>query len=653
MKYRPDIDGLRALAVIPVVLFHAEISPFSGGFVGVDVFFVISGYLITRLLLVDFAAGQFSLCHFYTRRVRRIFPALLTMVFATLVAGFFFLLPADFKEAGRAAEKLAYFFSNHLFWHTQNDYWQQSALASQPLLHTWSLAVEEQFYVVTPALLALWFWAGSKRGLTTALAILVALSAAISLWLMRHDPAAAFYTLPARAWQLALGSLLASRVVAGAGAPRTLMQANVAGAVGLSMILWPVFAYTTETAFPGLHAALPTVGAMLVIYAGGGAQAGWVSRMLGLRPLVWIGLISYSMYLWHWPLLVTMRSAGWSAHSLPTIPVGAILVLVLAISWASWRFLEQPFRRGWNNVPDWIVLAVAAITLAACYGTGLLAQRIVTKGSPIKQPLLPAVQQLDKDVSVKPGLACEGKPELDLIRAGAAGCPLGVNAGRAPQFALAGDSHARMWTAGADLLAQERGIKGIALTFAGCVPMLDAVPPTRPLCLRITEAVMDYLAKSPIDRIILAGYWVGTDEAFSDLRGAPRAEGESILSAGLERTLQKLSRPGRQIFLMLDVPLLASNRMPFEKAMRSMRERGAEQMGPTMSHHRARQHKVETEIRALQDKYGFTILDPAPFLCDERGCLVAEDGHTLYRDKHHLTDGGATRLREVLAPALP
>lgn len=652
MKYRPDVDGLRALAVVPVVLFHADVQAFSGGFVGVDVFLVISGYLITRLLLADFAQDRFSLRHFYTRRVRRIFPALLAMVLVTLVAGFFLLLPGELREAGRATEKIAYFFSNHLFWHTQNDYWQQNALATQPLLHTWSLAVEEQFYLIIPALLALWHWKARARSPQALLLLLAIASAACSLWLMARDPAAAFYTLPPRAWELLLGGLLACRVAAGGGRPARPWVAELAGASGLAMILWAIFLYTARTPFPGLHAALPSVGALLIIYAGSGSRPSAVSRLLAWRPLVFIGLLSYSMYLWHWPLLVMLRSAGWQAYGMPALPLAVLLALILLVSWLSWRFIEQPLRHGRPGRPDNRVLGVAVLALLLCFGAGALTQRIATTGRPWAQILPPALQQLDRDMTRAPGIACEGRPDPAQVRAGQGGCTLGP-AGEGPAvFALLGDSHARMWTAGADQLAHELDLPGIALTYSSCTPLLDAIPPTRPECRAITEAAIDYLARSDIDRIVLAGYWVDADDSFKEMGGVARQAGESILEAGLTRTLDRLARPGRQISILLDVPELDSDKTPLTQTLQSIGHAGAAATGPALAQHRARQQQVETVLRRLQARYGFQLLDPADLLCDAQGCVVARDGQTLYRDRHHLTDPAARQLRQTLEAAL-
>ncbi|WP_454678058.1 acyltransferase family protein [Achromobacter marplatensis] len=656
IKYRPDIDGLRALAVLPVVLFHADINPFHGGFVGVDVFFVISGYLITLLLLQDFAAQRFSLRHFYVRRVRRIFPALLATVAFTLLASVFLLLPGELTEVGRATQRVAYFFSNHLFWHTQNDYWQQNALSNQPLLHTWSLAVEEQFYVVVPGLLALCFWLGRHsdrqgHGQEALLWTLLLASLGLSQWMLARDPAGAFYLLPTRAWELLLGSLLASSTQRGKGVPRSAAMAQIAGTLGLCLILWSVFAYTGKTVFPGLNALAPCLGALLIIYSGARPGGSWVSRMLSFRPIVFIGLISYSLYLWHWPLLVLMRSTGWYAWGLPPVPVWWLLGVILVASWASWRWIERPFRAaGGDALAERRTLAWAAFALVACWALGYGAQRVGEAGQPFAQPLPQAIITLGADTLATPGARCEGNPSLQTIRDGKGGCALGDADAGAPAFAILGDSHARMWTSALDVLAYEQQQPGIGLTYSSCVPLAGVVPPTRRECVDITDAALDYLVRSPIKRIVIAGYWTDAAETVTELRDGQAEPGRSLFYTGLDRTLARLSKAGKTIDLVLDVPELPSDRTPYGKVIESLRHGGEAVYGPTLAQHQLRQQAVNADIEALRTKYGFTVLDPAALLCSAPGCLVADHGRTLYRDKHHLTDAGTRRFREALAP---
>jgi len=350
LKYRPDIDGLRALAVLPVVLFHADIPGFSGGFVGVDIFFVISGFLITSLLLTELQDGQFSLRRFYIRRARRLFPALVAVVAVTLLAGFFYYYHSLYQKPLVPLAILLYFFPiiYYLFWMQTNDYWLQNTLSSQPLLHTWSLAVEEQFYLIISGLLLFCFWLRKQQGKRFTLLLLSGsfiISLIISQWLLGEDSSAAFYLLPSRAWELLSGALLVFIVQKNKPIQLNSIALQVTGTLGLALIGYSVFFYTKEAPFPGLSALLPCLGAVLIIYTGSQPHISWVNQLLKNRLLVFIGLISYSLYLWHWPVLVLYRSPNWMAYELPAIPVWLLLSFIVLVSWASWRWIEQPFRK--------------------------------------------------------------------------------------------------------------------------------------------------------------------------------------------------------------------------------------------------------------------------------------------------------------------
>jgi len=347
LKYRPDIDGLRALAVVPVIFFHADVKPFSGGFVGVDIFFVISGYLITAMLLQDIAARRFSILSFYERRARRILPALLTVVAMTIAAGFILLLPNEFEQLAKATRHIATFTSNHFFGQTKNDYWQQNALINQPLLHTWSLAVEEQFYLIVPVLLLLCCKLHRRLGVLMALLVLGIASLTVSQYWLHTQPKAAFYLLPARAFELIIGAILAIVPIRRCNT-QSLKVNQYIGSVGLSCIVISIFFYHDKISFPGIAALLPCLGAAAIIYAGAAQrpeQTSWVNKLLQVRVLVFIGLISYSLYLWHWPVLVLVRSVGWYARGMPTVPTSVIIIAITLLSWASWRWIEQPFRK--------------------------------------------------------------------------------------------------------------------------------------------------------------------------------------------------------------------------------------------------------------------------------------------------------------------
>lgn len=338
MRYRPEIDGLRAVAVIPVILFHAGVETFGGGFVGVDIFFVISGYLITTILLTEMDQGKFSLINFYERRARRILPALFFVIAVITPFAWMWLTPRDMKDFAQSIVAVCTFSSNMLFWR-ESGYFDTSA-ELKPLLHTWSLAVEEQYYIFFPLLLLL-TRRFAKRWTLTILSIGGIFSLALAQWGTIHNPSGTFYLLPTRSWEILLGAF-AAFYFNSAQAPKIPQIINNAlSLTGLALVCYSIFLFDKNTPFPGLFALVPTMGTLLVILCG--LQGTLVNRILSNRLCVGIGLISYSAYLWHQPLISLAKH-----RSLSEPPETVILSLCLAslpLAYLTWRFVENPFRR--------------------------------------------------------------------------------------------------------------------------------------------------------------------------------------------------------------------------------------------------------------------------------------------------------------------
>ena len=367
-NYRPDIDGLRALAVLSVLLFHAKLGC-PGGFVGVDIFYVISGYLISSIILADLLAGKFSLFAFWERRIRRILPALVVVVLATVIAGWFLFMPEDYAVLGKSVAAQATLLANVFFYrqgYAEGGYFA-IAPPPRPLLHTWSLAVEEQFYLLFPLLLI--FLARHGRvWLLNATIFLLAGSFAWSAYGSYFHPQAAFYLLPGRAWELALGALLAmvrGRLAAG-GAVR-----EMCGWAGIGLIGFALFGYNEITRFPGQAAVPPCMGAALIIFSNESKNSS-VGRILSFKPVVFIGLISYSLYLWHWPLLDFLKyvcSQGPDANA-RAATLGASLILACL----TWKFVETPFRKKWvlPGRPQIFGFAGISTAISLVVGLGIL-----------------------------------------------------------------------------------------------------------------------------------------------------------------------------------------------------------------------------------------------------------------------------------------
>ncbi|CAA6804837.1 MAG: O-antigen acetylase [uncultured Thiotrichaceae bacterium] len=336
LQYRKEIDGLRALAVLPVILFHAGFSFMSGGFVGVDIFFVISGYLITSLIVAEIDKGTFSLVNFYERRARRILPALFLVILACLPFAWVYLLPHEMVDFGQGVVAVTVFASNILFW-KDSDYFSPDA-ELLPLLHTWSLAVEEQYYVFFPLLLMLAWRFGKSWFVPMLLVLIAAISLALSEWLWRVDSAANFYLLPTRAWELMLGALAGLYLRSSHISIRWLRE--IGSLIGLIMIGLAIVLLDDSMPFPSLYALLPTLGAVFIILCADAETV--VGRLLSLPIFVGVGLISYSAYLWHQPIFAFARIYGMDEPNIG-IWVG-LIALALLLAWGSWCWVEKPFR---------------------------------------------------------------------------------------------------------------------------------------------------------------------------------------------------------------------------------------------------------------------------------------------------------------------
>ncbi len=359
MKYRSEIDGLRAVAVVPVILFHAGFGAFSGGYVGVDVFFVISGYLITIILLNEIEGGRFSIARFYERRARRILPALTVVMLACLPFAWLWMIPDQLRDFGASLVAVVFFVSNFLFWSEESSYFAAAA-ELKPLLHTWSLAVEEQYYLFAPLTLAL-LWRFGRRRLFWLVVASAVLGLLATEWGWRYASRANFYLPQFRIWELLAGSICG--FLATSHAPRA---SNGLSALGLGLILFAIFAFDENTPFPSLYALVPVGGAALVVlFAHKGT---WVARLLSARALVGIGLISYSAYLWHQPLFAFARIRSLVEPAPALMMVLALLSMGLA--YLSWRFVEQPFRR--RPVPL-MPSRRAVFTASSAVGVGFVA----------------------------------------------------------------------------------------------------------------------------------------------------------------------------------------------------------------------------------------------------------------------------------------
>ncbi|WP_164738258.1 acyltransferase family protein [Frigidibacter oleivorans] len=465
--HRPEIDGLRAIAVLPVILFHAGFDAFAGGYVGVDVFFVISGYLITAILLRDLAEGRFSILGFYERRVRRLLPALFVMLAATLPIGWLLMTPQRFEDYFASLSATALFIANVHFYKEAGYFAAETEL--QPLVHMWSLAVEEQFYLLFPlALAAVWRW--WRGALWAALALAALASFGWSLWAMSADPDGAFFLIGGRAWELLAGGLLALWAARPAGEARQPgLWHELAAGLGLALIVVPMLTYGETTPFPGAAALPPVLGTVGVLW--GARQGTRAAALLRARPLVAVGLISYSAYLWHQPVFAAARLTHIAEP--PLALMLALVLLSLALAWLSWRFVEQPFRavpaRSRRRAPLFAgaVAGIAVFALAGAAGQSSRADDLWLRMNP---DLAPEVARLAAATS-RPAPADDGAClfSSDDVDAEWERRMADCHARLGPAIVVLGDSHA------IDLMAAlaarpDRPLFLTGLTEGGCRP---------------------------------------------------------------------------------------------------------------------------------------------------------------------------------------
>lgn len=382
MQYRPEIDGLRSFAILPVILFHAGFGWIPGGFLGVDVFFVISGYLITSILIKESTTASFSLLHFYERRARRILPALFFVLSFSTLAAWFILSPNALVQFAESLIASVSFVANIYFWLTTNYFNADTTL--KPLVHIWSLGIEEQFYFLFPLLFIL-FWSKKKR-LYILLSLCFILSV-ISADLTSHtDPNRSFYLLHTRAWELLAGAFCAF-YLANRASPPTNIFSQFASATGLLAVVISFIVISQTSHHPGLITLLPVLGSVFIIlYAN---PSTWTARLLSLKPFVWIGLLSYSAYLWHQPLFAFTRFITFS----PTLNLQISLLLVLltfALAWLSWRFVEKPFRnRQFLSRKQIFISSLLAILTTVCFASYVIKNKgFINQYNPIQQILL-------------------------------------------------------------------------------------------------------------------------------------------------------------------------------------------------------------------------------------------------------------------------
>jgi peptidoglycan/LPS O-acetylase OafA/YrhL len=639
-KYRPDIDGLRAVAVLLVLMFHLGLGV-PGGYVGVDVFFVISGYLITGIIKSDIEQGDFSFGGFYARRARRILPALLVVLLFSSVAALIILLPSDLERYAKSVAAAFLSVSNFWFW-SQGGYFG-SAAEMAPLLHTWSLAVEEQFYILLPmTLLLLYRWAPRWIGRLLLLAFVGTFAA--SAWFVSTRTPEVFYFSPFRAWELLLGSLLAMHRLPGITSN---LHRQWIAALGLLLIIVPAFILTSRSLFPGPAAALPCIGAALLIWIGTSGES-VTTKLLESRVLVFIGLISYSLYLWHWPLLVFTKHVVGEILGLDARLGIGLASLVLATF--SWRFIETPFRSRLRITTRqaWVFSSATVALLG-----GMVVTVVLSHG--LQNRFTPEVAALDRARTRE--LVRSECINLRVPLNANTVCRIGATDG--PTVLVWGDSYAHAMLPAFDAAFKRMGVAAWFAAETGCPPLPTARVSFQGRdnwrCREFNHKMVNFVGTQPLlNQVVLAAAWDSyTNEASGyQLRVNGAGDSATALKQSLEVLLQQLGVNGenRSLIVVGQVPTYGWS-VPYKMLLSQLK---GEPIAPLKRVDWREKSVVSRSLfEQLAGAQRITFIESADWFCATGACRYATDqDQPLYWDSGHINPEGARFITPMLESGL-
>jgi peptidoglycan/LPS O-acetylase OafA/YrhL len=627
--YRPDIDGLRAVAVLAVLFNHAGFEIISGGFVGVDIFFVISGYLITQILYTDITKNRFSITSFYQRRARRILPAFYLVSFATVVAGSILMLPDDFEKLISSFIASSFFVANIFFMDATSSYFSADA-HEMPFLQMWSLSVEEQFYVFWPLLL-LFLTKKSSNIKVTAIVItfLIVVSFGTAEYWLDTSPNTAYYSIISRAGELLFGALIA--VLPHHRILNTAKRSQFASILGLFFLAGGIFLIDDSTPFPGLHALWPCIGSALLICAGANRTSiGY--RLLAVRPMVFVGLMSYSLYLWHWPLLAFTR---YMKYEISTSLALSLVTTSIIFAYLSWKYVEQPFR-GSESVGalkiakialTFITVAGLSTVIASHYGLVSLQSFDEVRYEKTRQDVLfPSLRNGWCHIDSEDGFNLPFEKSY-------LGCSYGSSSAR-HEALLWGDSHAASFAPFLDYLGESLGFSVVEMSTSGCAPSLTPVTDSKwnfqgPICNGFRSEVIRRIQKNEYNVIFIAARWEGYPEVLDNKIA------DAILFA---------AQHSHSVYVLEQVPRFDLNigdcyvrgkSLPFSKGCN---EHGSYQHAVAVD---KSNNRLRSVISAIPNVYLITL---ESLICEDDACSPFIGKHPIYFDSNHLNIDGSRML---------
>lgn len=622
MKYRREIDGLRALAVIPVILFHAGFHSFSGGFIGVDIFFVISGYLITSIIFSEINTNTFSIINFYERRARRILPALFLVILACLLLSWT-LLPSDLNNFSKSIVAVNFFASNWFFL-KQSNYFAPDAELS-PLLHTWSLAVEEQYYMLFPIFLML-AWRFGFRWLVSLLAGVFVMSIASAQWTSINNPAFGFFMLPTRIWELLIGAFIAFYFT-----KSNKSSSQSFSIIGLLLIIYSIFSFDNKTPFPSLYTLIPTAGAgLIILFATPQTFAG---KLLGRKVFVGVGLISYSAYLWHQPLFAFAKYNHWNEEI--SLLMAYLIGLTFVLAYLTWKYVETPFRNKqlFNRKQIFIYGFIGSICFVTIGLSGYFTNGFLKLKTTDDQLLALETAQSSPKRNLchtggahylKPKDACEYHPGV-------------------LSWAVFGDSHSVEL---AYALADELKKSGTMLkhfSFSACIPTYGRdLSDGYKNCSDWTDEAIEYIAKNKDIKNIVVSYRVNAalsgvyEVQYPNLNNVTSETEREQRWDSYVKTLHYFVSQGKNVVLVLQAPELPKT---IEELVLKSTDAKGEVIGVSRPWWNERSKYVTMRLNEIPKQV--IIVDPARFFCNETHCFAANIGISYYFDNNHMSIAGA------------
>ena len=650
MTHRRDIDGLRGVAVLLVIAYHAQIPPFTSGYVGVDVFLVISGFVITQLLLEQASANRFRFSAFLARRARRLIPAMVVTTAATLAAALVVMGPSDLTLLARSALATLALGSNIFFWIHQGYFEDQ--VPEQPLLHTWSLGLEGQFYLLFPTLLIPLARASPRMRVILLGAGAVA-SFVLGAWMTGRHPGAAFYLPPGRAWEFLLGGVIA---VLPQRASQPSLYREVMAAVGLTCTVLAAATLSKTTPYPGVAALLPAAATAAVIWAdaSGTTRTG---RVLSNRAIAFTGLISYSLYLWHWPAFALARY--YVARPLRPLETAAALLFVFGLAYLSWRYLEQTFRVTGKSVqPQRFSSPIVALAAVVAVGATITSAQ---QGFPARLPDSALALDRSRDLRAVKGRDCHRGPP-DVVREDQL-CKISAPQRARDKILLWGDSHANAIAGQMRKLGELEQFEVWQASYSSCPPIIGAAVAHMGAshhCREFNETVLKAIPHLGIRRVVLAAFWSGylpaSSDSYlaraldpygapSDLRTGDGPRDFHNLADGIQQTVARLEALGIEVWILKPVPV-QNGFVPMMLARAAVRGDDLSRIGISLAEHRRSQERVDNILSQVRDVAG--LLDPAVALCSSGWCPASDGVDSFYCDSNHLTPRGAEQLEPQL-----